>query len=57
MKLRTLFVSNRKQVTIPEGWDIYDQQVITPPKGKPQYVVLLRKKTEEKPKRIGFKTR
>lgn len=57
MKLRTVFVTDRKQVHIPEGWEIDTVILATPPKGKPEYAVLLKKKPPEKEKQMGFKTR
>lgn len=54
MKLRTLFVTDRKQVDVPEGWEIDRAEIITHPKRKAQYVLLLKKNTQPKPP-IGFK--
>lgn len=59
MKFRCIFVSDRRLGSIPKGWEIHRVDVVNPPKGKPQFMVLLTKE-EEEPKiasEIGFKVK
>lgn len=58
MKFRCIFVSDRKQVRVPgDSWHVFHSSVITPPRGKPKFMVLL---TDEEPEKkdkypaIGF---
>jgi hypothetical protein len=57
MQFRTVFISDRKQVKVPEGWEIENVQTATPARGKPQFMVLMKKKETPERKPIGFKTR
>lgn len=55
MKFRTIFVSDRKQVSVPEGWKIEQVNMATPPTGKPQFAILLSLEKPLKPCSLGFK--
>lgn len=52
MKLRSVFVDDRKQVHVPAGWRIYHSVSVNPPKGKPQFQVLLIQDEGRRP--LGF---
>ena len=56
MKYRCLFLSDKKQIDLPIGWQLERTDVITPKKGKPQFMILL-SKVEKKDTRIGFRLR
>lgn len=53
-KYRTIFVTDKRQIDVPEGWDIAKIDLVTPPKGKPQYMILLELRTKQA-EHIGFK--
>ena len=55
MKLRCIFVTDRRQVAVPDGWRIHHIVSVSPPRGKPQFQVLLTR--DEQKERIGFRTK
>lgn len=55
MKLRCVFVTDRRQVAVPDGWRVHQVVSVNLPRGKPQFQILM---TRDEPQdRIGFRTK
>ena len=52
MRFRCVFVTDKRQVDIPDGWTIHHTCSVTAPRGKPQFQILLVQ--SGKPKQLGF---